>query len=165
MCNPISLENHYSDNLQKAVGLLFITASNTEAVLGMQVARCLCHPHTLTPQSALSCAGIELKTKLRQIEIATQVAFPNEVSAIKKITSSIRRMFDHRNAIAHNANEGPNDTLNVTPLKLGSKGIEKTKPLNAAQITNFARVMHARTRQLDDSLTSIGFVKLPKEPS
>ena len=160
MCDPISLEDHYSDDLQRAVGLLFIVASNVEAALGMQVARCIAHPNKPAAQSLLSCAGIELKTKLRQIEMATQLLFPERLPEVRKIISSIRRQFDHRNNIAHNSNVGPGDAITITPLKLGNKGLEKSKTFRPNQITNFARVMHARTRQLDETLTSIGFSKL-----
>lgn len=163
MSGSIPLETRYSDELMKAVGLLFITASNIEAALGLQVARCLCHPHTINQATATSCAGIELKTKLRQIEISTQILFPQHLDGVKKITSSIRRQFDHRNAIAHNCNFGSGDDLRVIPLKMSNKGAVREKTFVANQITNIARMMHARTRQLDECLIAIGFAKLPKE--
>lgn len=160
MCDPISLETHYDDDLQKAVGFLFLSASNVEAALGMQVARCYCAPHMVTPQSALMCAGADLSLKLQQINICVLLLAPDEYEACCKLTASIRRQFDHRNALAHNSNWGPGNRITITRLKVSGKKLTEPKIFNASQITNFGRIMYLRCFQLDALLTKAGLPKL-----
>jgi hypothetical protein len=162
MCDPISLETHYSEAMQKAVGLLFITAANVESALGMLVGRCACHPHIVTPQALVAFAGMDLKLKLQTIENCMRLIAPQFRGETEKVSASIRRQFDHRNTIAHNSNFNVAGATRVMPLKMLNKGMRRPSMFTDQQITKYARIMFHRTRQLDELLTRAGVVKLSK---
>jgi hypothetical protein len=163
MDDPLPFETMFSDELLRAVGLLFLGSAVAETALGTQAARCLCHPNSLTAQAYLSTAGMDLKIKLQTIEQCVRVCASRGEGKIEHITSSIRRQFEHRNAIAHNMGwPARPDEISLNPVKLTRKGVVPGKVFTAKQIMGFAQVMHSRVRQLTEELTELGITKPPE---
>ena len=160
MTNLKPLRDIYSNEIIEAVGLLFLAASTCESALSFQAARCMLHPNKLTNQSTFAASGMDLKVKLLVIENSVRVIAPDHADRIAKITASVRRLFQHRNNIAHNLSAVDESKLKVYVHKITSKGPAKAKVYNARQIEDFANLMGARTRQVDDCLNEIGIVRL-----
>jgi hypothetical protein len=156
MCEPTPIETEYSEAMQKAVGLLFLTAGNVEAALAFTIARCVCYPHQATPAAVLAFAGMEIKLKLQTLENCIRLIAPENKTEMSKLAASIRRQFDHRNTIAHNVNHNPGDGLMSRPFKMLSKGLRPSSTFSDTQITTFARIMTKRTKQINDLVTRSG---------
>lgn len=110
----------------------------------------------------LSAVGMEMKLKLQTIGYCIQMHKQSEIPRLEKVTSSIRRLFEHRNYIAHNFAVPTAKHVEIHVLKMTRKGPAKSKTFTAQQIEGFAHLIHARNRQLDDCLNEIGIARFPR---
>jgi len=162
MSELIPLRELYSQDLIEAVGLLFLAASSTEAALSLHAARCISHPNPPSLQTHLSTVGMEAKLKLQTIEYCIQLCARDAFPKIEKITRSIRRLYEHRNYVAHNFSIQRPNHIEVYVLKMARKGPVKNKLFTAAQLEGYANLFHARVRQLDECLNELGIAHFPR---
>lgn len=159
MCFETPIEQQITRELQQAIGLLFVTCGAVEVALGILLAKLAVYPAPLKSHTAYVTNGMDLKVKLMNIETCVSELFPENIAIIRKLTSSIRRQFDHRNAIAHNLSIARGDRLVVMVFKMTSKGPSVSKEFTSAQITSFSRILFDRSKSLEAKLTGIGLPK------
>ena len=151
---------NFSKDMLEAVGHLTLSCAISEATLGTHLARLAIHPSAGQNQSVLLSAGMDLKVKLQNIETCVQLLFPDRLADVKKITSSIRRQFDHRNVIFHNISVQQGNELAIIRLRMGKDNLIFAKFFTASQIDGFATVLHGRMQQIGKMLTDLGVAPL-----
>jgi hypothetical protein len=150
----------YSTETVEAVGAFFLACATAETALTLTLSTLQCHPNREEITSLFACMGTQNKVLLSKVTQISQVLFRDDYPKIKTICEKIRRIFDHRNDIAHNAAlMGSKKTLVVTPLKLDGKGGMTAKKITQAQIWEYTYSLYNLIRHLDVTLVESGLRK------
>lgn len=159
------IESMYSDELFRAVGILFVTAAYSENTLTFQLARLISHPDDTRTNEMMALHGMETKVKLEKIVVAAHLHQPERTPDIRKACDKIRSSFQRRNEIAHLMDAGQKpDALHLKLLKFRSDGtLAKDKVYTAAQIRVFAATLLARMQKLDQLINDLGVKKVTKQ--
>lgn len=160
----LAIEEHYSDQMLREIGSLFLTAASAECVLSLHVMRLMNYPEPISANSGVPVWGMDTKVKLEKIAALTVLIFGDERAAPTiKVCHKIRRAFNRRNELAHYSNgQGPRpDTIELRTLRVNANGeLQREKIVGVEQVREFALVLHGRVRQLDIILTGLTGMKL-----
>ncbi len=159
----------YTEDIVRAVGLLFLTSSLVESGLSLVLWRLASHPQDFHGNMLLPLWGMETRVKLEKIKALSQSCIePEHASQAIKLCDKLRRVFTRRNEIAHYLNspvagEVPSGRLSLSTLRLRNDGtMEPVKTYAPAQIRCFALTMKTRLNELEGVLTDGGVRQLPE---
>lgn len=158
------VHEQYTDEMLQAIGAFFLAASTAECSLMFALDRLQTHPHPGTLNSVASLFGMQNKVLLEKIGVAAMIANPESSKEVEKLCGKIRRVFEHRNNIAHAiAIAGEGERLVVQPMKLSlanPRFEKKTYTLN--EITEYTRKLYRLVRHLSDRLNDFGIRRSAK---
>lgn len=163
----IPAETQYSDELLKAIGLLFVVSASTETALSFHLWRLAHHPTSSNPPAMIALQGMDTKVKLEKISLLSVLLLKRQSPEIIKICDKIRDKFQRRNEIAHYSNTPGRDPdhIKIGQIRMKRTGeLESDKIYSAKQIKGFAAAMLHRSRQLDAALNDAGVRKLTAIP-
>ncbi len=159
----LPIEDAYSADLLKAIGIFFATAADVKNALATQLVRLTAHPTKPDMYSIFPFVGMDTKVKLKIIKDLCYFKFPDESEKIYKLCDKIRRSYDHRNALAHMSHAPESkDKLGLYTLKLQGDGLmQQPKKVTTKDIRNHAATMLKRGLALEQLLVSSGL--MPQE--
>ena len=133
----------------------------------MQLWRLSHHPNKPNVRSIMPLWGMETKVKLEKIAIAARFAVAGDsLKTVIRICGKLRGLYSRRNEFAHYVSATPDRRpthIRLRTLRMKADGsMEKEKTYSVKHIIEYARLIHARTRQLDEVLNEAGVRKIPK---
>ncbi|WP_141396746.1 hypothetical protein [Rhizorhabdus dicambivorans] len=140
--------DRYDDRIKKAVGILFLTSGAVETSLSVLLARLASHPGEINSRLAFAFSGMDVRVKLSKLCdlcVGTNV----DRSQITHVTQSISKLFERRNAIAHNLCDPSGENIRILNLKIVRNGLKADQIFTADRIEKIAALMLVRSRQLD----------------
>jgi len=159
------MEEHYSDEMLREIGLLFMTAAGVETALNFQLAKLSCFPGDLHALALMPVWGMETKVKLEKISTLSALIFKERAQPVARICDKLRRSFRRRNELTHylNSPTGKTDTILLTTYRPNARGeMDAEKVWTRKQVRELTIVLLGRSNQLVECLTQIGLRPVPK---
>lgn len=158
----LPFEDTFTKEQLATVGLLTVSAANSEAGLFFQALRF----HGPKPPTAAiqTLSGQELRVRLQGIRNMTEMRCGKQPSEkVRKATENVQKAFERRHLFAHAmicAAPTKSGTLLVMTPKVGAT-FPQAQEWRLEQIVEAAAAIHQSVVDLEDCLTEIGIPLLP----
>lgn len=154
---------NYDDETIRAVGEFFLECASAEVSLLWILSELQAHPNEATLNGLSAISGTANKIMLEKISASIAIIAPQHHDELERICTKIRKIFDHRNNIAHStALLGEGAKLIVVPLKLRSPIKLEKKIYHHRQLGEYSDRLRQLVRHLGQRLRAMGLKSTPE---
>ena len=153
----------YDPDTIQAVGEFFLESASAETTLLLILNELQAHPHQATINGLQVLVGMANKLMLEKIGVSLLLIAPQHHAELDRICVKIRKIFEHRNAIAHSCGiMGEGARITVTPFKIRTRVRLEQKTYHVKHIREYSENLRQLVRHLSSRITAIGVASTPE---